>query len=606
MVPAARTMVRAGPATALLVLAACSFTPAGGDGDGGVRADAPPGTLVWALRSQDDFTASAGAPATLAGFVASGRDVLELAGWNTRGLLGQAVPQRLINSGNYQTITLAELQASSQPEPIRSFGFEQFEDSYGHPPGLGLTVDDNWTAWWEGEVYLAPTDLTLELQVEDEGFLEIQLAPAPAPPLRLSARAALGASTALAVAEAGYYPIRIGLGHGSATADLVLRLDEGVGLIGLSRSRLRAAVGELTGLVRSTFKREQLADYVAAPIVVGDLVDEDYPQPPVNGELPSADFFSQRLAGQLWIEVGGDVAFHVDADNGYRVFVDGVLRSDPAHFSNMTYQDVVVGPFALERGWHDLVLDHQDFNGPSSLRVVMAQGSADPIPLPGAQLRPLVRRGRLLTDARAQYDALPAAVGFTPAAIPDARLVEAAVAFTGSGLRGAEYVLSLVSPDGQLVTLRDHVVDSENAATYVVPASAFATPPPVGGAWSLVADDDQGGDDGGLTSAQLTLFYDGGPLAMPAAARYVSGVHDLGAPTVVTGVRVVGERLLGAAAATSARACADPACTGAGEFSAAFPLAPTRYLQVQLDLTGNDDGDPIHVDDLEVFGLPAP
>ncbi len=573
----------------------------------GAGADAPPGALVWALRTQADFTASAGASATFDDVVASERDVLELVGWNTRGLLGQAVPQRLITSSNYQTIGWGDLVAAAQPPPVRSFWFEQFSDSYGHPAGLGLTVDDNWTAWWEGEVYLAPTDLAIGLDVEDDGFLEIELAPPPAPPLRVSARVTADATAPLAGVAAGYYPFRVAMSHGVLTADLRLLLDDGTGLNGMSRNRLRAAVGGQVGLVRSTFARERLVDFRAAPIVTGAVLEEDYGQPPANGELPSADYFSQRLAGQVWIDVAGEVTFTVSADNGYRLWVDGVLRSDPAHFRDDTFIDVAIGPITLDRGWHDLAIDHEEFAGGALLKVAMAQGSASAAPVLASALRPLVTRGRWQVDrGTPQYDALPADVSFTISPVPEARLVEAAVAFNGTGLRGDEYVMALVSPDGQRVTLRDHVAGADNGNTYQVVASAFATPPVLGGLWRLIVDDDRGGDDGAITSAHFTLFYDGGPPALATTARYQSGVRDLGASTVVTGVRVVGERLLGASAATSARACADAACTGAGEFGAAFPLGPTQYLQVQVELTGNDDGDAIHVDDLEVFGLPAP
>jgi hypothetical protein len=608
-------------------LAGCSFTglgPSDAPVDSvSIIADAgadAAGVIGWSLHTKTDFDDLGADPTMPPSFVtslASTRDLLEPAAYQLGGLLGRASNTQLFNSKDAPWDAVAWAAApsttaqSSIDLPLGDYGTR-------FPTGLGIDSGESFCTWWEGEIYLEAGSHNFSLDVDSSGFVEIDL---PDGTFRVGDDVAtLSATVGITIDDGltGYFPIRIAHSEGTGPSRLnfLHQPPAVVALSTLEHARLRARASELTGAVRNGFDDLLLGDPVGVTRFEDTLIGEDYGGgfPPEVG-ITDHDTWSQRLAGQVWIDVAGGYAMHVISDAGYRVTFDGVVVGDPARFDDGQHDDTIDLGTAVSRGWHDLAVDHQDDTGNTDLDIALIDPAQAPDKIAVTELRPLsTGRERIVSDAApVGYDPLPGQMFVRLAAGRLTEVVELAVTYQIDHPAWQELELTLVTPWGEPVVIRTGVAQPGNAeqtVTQLVPAAMIPVNPgndtrPATGRWQLDVDDIVGGDAGALIRWSITARYTGGPPAIAPTAQYTSGVHDFGSPRQVSGLTASASTPIGSAAAIALRTCTALPCTG--EFVPAtamtFPLPAAQYVQIQVAFTSEGIESPF-VDDVDVYVLP--
>ena len=567
--------------------------------------------LVLALRDATDFVApGAGVEPALDEMALSPYDLIEPITWSVGGLLARGSDDEVFREPSAPWSVVHGATANPEVSVMLATG----DHGARVPAGVGLDAADGYAVWYEGEIFLERGEHRLSLDTAGAAFLEVDIRD-------LTYRAQTGAGTrepVIVPAEVDrYYPIRIASSHGSGPARFhVFHDPPGDAPPGpLAPIRLRAPALPLAGLLRVAADRPAFADIRGSSLVTGPVLYEKYEGAgPLDLGVTGRDF-SQRLAGQLWIDAEGNYDVRVASDGGTRLFIDDALVEDAAFLEPpavVLAPSNEITPRKLERGWHEIVIDHQARSQPAQLAISLDDGTTND-PMSPLLLRPVITgRQRLVWGSATAVQALPARQEVTLEATNRAQLWDLALSYDLEHPRWDEVTVTLVTPWGAEYVVRDHEAHPDAAAravaTELVDAFDLPSPSPVrltSGTWALRVEDDAGGGAGVLHGFTVTARYSGGPSAIAPIARYTSSERDLGTPRQVAAVRATGAMPIGTLAHLFVRSCDALPC--AGDWTQVTldmkPLPAARYVQVQAVLYSNGVV-PGFIDDIEVWALP--
>jgi hypothetical protein len=270
------------------------------------------------------------------------------------------------NEGVTAATTSADLAALfTQPSgQILGWNFAAWGDdvSSGYPHGLGLANHDHWSVVIDGEIWLPVGPSTYTLAADDAGFVEINVDGAIT-----SAHASFAANGTLTITTAhdGWYPIKGAMSENIGNATFYLQETAPVAAtVAIPPSHLRAKTTDMRGLVAYLYFLQELELGPAMWLDPGPIDHDAITPGPADYGFTTT--FSERLAGQILVDTAGAHAFAVDADDSYRLFVDGQLVAD--HW--LTLPDQTGAP-DLAAGWHTIALDYGNDTGAASLHLRM-------------------------------------------------------------------------------------------------------------------------------------------------------------------------------------------------------------------------------------------
>ncbi len=333
--------------------------------------------------------------AVLQNAILTGRGFVEAAPWMNHGLRVTSIARATFDDAavpTWESLT-AEAVAGQAYFYNAAVGWADT----GTPPGLGFAKGTDVSVLVEGELYLDVGVWKLELRADDAGFLDLA-EPGTATYRRLLVAKfdALGAGT-LEVKVAGWYPVRMAMSNKNQAGNLSLRGAIGAGVPAtFDASRLRAAVpGAAVGLIADAFDSPSLMHFRTA-VVTKDIRDLSFADlaPPDSG-ITSATSYSMRWSGQFYVASSLQGFTITTAGAGHRVWIDGTQRADKPTAAGSS----VVTGLALERGWHDLVIElEKRVSGATTLSITGLEGDQDAFapeslrPVPSPALRWLGNR----------------------------------------------------------------------------------------------------------------------------------------------------------------------------------------------------------------------
>ena len=557
--------------------------------------------LVLALRDRADFVAPGiGATPDLDDMLASDRDLLEPLTWAVGGLYAHGANIELLRDPSAPWSVLQEAVANPQRSVMLALG----DYGTGYPAGVGLDDGETYSVWYEGEIFLERGEHRLSLDTSGIAFLEVDIRDN-------TWRAQSGGGTripaVIPIELDGWYPIRIAMSHGTGRSWFVAFHDPPgtAPAVELAPIRLRASTQGLPGLLRYGADQPGLADVRGTSLFAGEVLDEKYDGvgPPDVGVTGLT--FSQRLAGQVWIDRPGDYVLRIESDGGTRAFVDGAPVGSSTFLGPVSSEEESV---KLARGWHELAIDHQARQQPAALLIGLDDGGVVD-PMRPAELRPVITgRDRLVWGRDGATRPLPATAAVTLDATLRAMLQDVSISYDLEHPRWNEVVITLVTPWGTEYVVRDHVANDgtpRQIATALVTAADL--PPqapvrPVSGTWSLRVQDASG--EGILHGFTITARYAGGPSAIAPIARYIASERDLGEPRRISAVTAYGSIPDGTFAWLWVRGCDEAPCTSGWSLVTDHmaPLPAARYVQVAADLASNGVATGF-IDDITVWAL---
>jgi subtilisin-like proprotein convertase family protein len=496
------------------------------------------------------------------------------------------------------------------------------------PPGVGLTVADDWTLRFEGELWLDPGDWTFFYYADDHGFLELA-APGGAFQRVVSADWPDESQGTFHADAAGWYPVRWALSDTGEEGVATLRY-QGPGVsqpVVVPRHRLRCRVDQLDGLVMDGFDGEVLAGTRGTTIDATAPAGVDWIDgAPGDLGLSGADHFSVRWAGQVRLDVAGTYAFRYATEDGQRLWIDGL---EVANAWDQTSHDRVTPPLALDAGWHDLVVDQTEHTGTASAILTVEDGpDLVGAQLPVDHLRPVEGRGERYehasdTNRVSIPDATspdPADWGTVDVALPIAAPAGVAtygidVAFTYDHTWRGDLQVSLVAPSGTSVVLRPWSNDDASGTFTDRYYTTALDGEAVDGTWKVRFADTVPQDTGHARAVHVTIHTQGaGEPPIATDAVYLSPVHDLGGTATLGAVHWTEEVPTGTAVAVHVRTGATADACAAAAWSAPLtdPAGSTAtvpaggFAQYQVELTSSGDVVPA-VESISIdYALPAP
>lgn len=586
------------------LLGGCGFEGSGTSSDAPIdaepgRPDASPDAILWRLEAAPDFEAG-----SLTSGIAFARGGIEPIAW-AYGVL------RVRGSDDREFTTSAADQwdqLEAIPVANRSGFALTVPPSFDQrrPAGIGLGADDDWTMWGDGEIFLEMGSHDLTLVVDDAGFLDISADGTTFTRLLTDVFNVGGAATGTFQAPAtGWYRIRFGMSQGSGGATFHLIDDPpGESATVVQRSRFRAPINDLTGVLQHGFDHGWLIRPVGSDLHDGDLVDVNWAMgvPPDLG-ITGVDFFSVRWTGQFWIETPDSYVFSVANDDGHRLWIDGApVLSDWQETQTSTGTSAAI---ALGRGWHDLVFDQTEGVLDANARLRMATAVGSPAPIPAALLRPATPRGERLSTATRMINAnlesfpvLDTALDFDVAAATGAMSREVTGAFTVDHNDWSQ-VQVLVDPPGATTATSVYDVASDSSPdtqTHDIGQPSGLNGIAVDGRWRMEFRDTNSPNSGTVEMAALTICYAGGEPTVAPDAQWTSAIHDLGRTATIENVMYEAVVPAGVTMTLEVRACAMPDCTDMAPWqvvasSGANPgAAPGRYAQLRVRFEGDGDG----------------
>jgi subtilisin-like proprotein convertase family protein len=606
-------------ATALAVIAGCAS--AGGDAStpdasGSDPIDGAPGepdalvpdaipsdAMVSSLSLTDDVAADFVAAASSETTVEAWGAVAPIAHY-TGGLL-----QRASDTGVFvdpSTTTWATIQGYTATGKNAITWLSQQLWGADTPPSVGLTSPDDFSMWFEGEIWLEAGAWSFSLLADDHGFVEIA-APGTALFERvLNANWNVAGTGPFTAATTGWHPFRFAVAEQGGGAEYTLQFSgPGVALQTIPRDRFRARVDNLTGLVLAGFDDSRGTGDVDTTI---DTVGPGYTNwntgNPGDLGMTASDTFSVRWTGQVRIDVAGSYTFRYSSDDGQRLWIDGIKRLDSWSPGDATANNVTQA-ITLAAGWHDLVIEQTEAAG-SAAAFLTVESGPDGVgqPLPVARLRPV----------EARSDRLAAGSDRTDRAVPDQGSVQSTVAVTAPANAVVTSVdvsfqfthtykgdmrFQLRAPNGTTVDIVNFNGPGSGTFTERFIVTGFVSTP-VNGTWTFLALDEVGTDTGTLLDVEITPHYTGGEPPIPTTSWFESSVRDLGAGVVAIDTVNWTERLpAGSDVSLRVRTCATPEECATATWSApitasggAAGVAPARYLQYRIDFTSDGDRAP--------------
>ncbi len=475
----------------------------------------------------------------------------------------------------------------------------------GTPPSVGFTSGDDWTQWWEGEIWLEAGAWTFYLLADDHGFLEMAPAGTATFARVLSCNWSTEGTGAFTAGAAGWYPIRYAVAEQGGNALIDLRFaGPGVSQQAIPRARMRARVDQLVGMVEVAFDDARgVGDHETTIDAITPTNTNWGAGNPGDLQLTASDTFSVRWTGQLRIDVAGTYTFRLSTDDGQRLWIDGVRYLD---FWTDTTNNNVTAAVALGAGWHDLVVDHSENTGGAAAWLTVETGpelAGQSLPLD--RLRPVEGRG----------DRIVAGVNRTDVALPDLGQADSTVVLqapVGATITGVDVSyefthtywgdveVRLIAPNGTVHVLRDNVGTTSSGVVSERFSIATLNGGPVAGTWTLRLNDTLSSDSGTLLDFQVTPHHAAGEAPIPLASSFESTVRDLGNAVSIDAVDW-GERVpTGADVQVRVRTCAVVEDCATASWSAPITapggadpgVAAQRYLQYRIDFTSNGDRAP--------------
>lgn len=584
--------------------------PASPDADPGAPDAASPDAMVFdaqiAMRSFTVDTEADFAGGTMTDATVEPWGALAPIAYYTGGLVQRASDTQFFTDGT--TATWAEVMGYTPTGKTAISWLTSANWAQDTPPSVGLTSGEDWTQWYEGEIWLAAGAWSFAMLVDDHGFVEIAPPGSTTFQRVVSANWATESTGAFTATADGWYPFRYAIVDQAVDAQLQLRFTgPGVALQPIPRDRFRARTDQLTGLVEAGFDDSRGVGDVDTTIdTVGPGNTDWNVGNPGDLGMTASDTFSVRWTGQFRVDVGGTFTFRYVTDDGQRLWIDGTKLIDAW---TDTTNDNTTGGISLAAGWHDVVIEQSENGGGAAAFLTIASGpELVGQPLPVARLRPVEGRADRLAAGVNRADlTLPDLVTSTEtvaiAAPSNAIVASVDVAFQFTHTYKGDMTFSLRAPNGQQVQIVDFVGAGNGTYTERYTVSGW-TATPANGTWTFVAQDAATGDTGTLLDVEITPHYTGGDPPIPATAVYESAVRDLlaGGGMAVTAIDTISwaERVpSGADVAIRVRTCATiPACATA-TYSAPLtaspgtPVVPAgRYLQYRVDFTSNGDRAP--------------
>src|SRR5690349_3895453 len=274
------------PALVVLVCAVPACQYHGRAVDDGAPVDAPPGGLAdagpdangvvaWTVDSHGDFVDPGADPsqrAVLFGVAAADRGLIEPIAYAIGGLYGRGNNTELFTADTEPWSTLA----SATPNAATTIDDPSVDYVHALPIGTGITNEDSYTLWWEGEVFLESGNHNLYVQADDDAFVEIDVGGGTQRAQDYAGGS--GAIITFGVPADGYYPIRAALHEAGGTSQLLIFHqapgDAGYGI--LQRGRLRVRASEATGVLRYGFDDLLLGHPTGVTRAEIGMVAEDY------------------------------------------------------------------------------------------------------------------------------------------------------------------------------------------------------------------------------------------------------------------------------------------------------------------------------------------
>jgi subtilisin-like proprotein convertase family protein len=470
------------------------------------------------------------------------------------------------------------------------------------PIGVGITSNDKFTLWLEGEIWLEAGSHSFQMEADDVGFLDIAPTAGGAFTRVVTAKWDGGTGTGSFAAPAdGWYAIHIAQSEDNGWAHLLVRHQPPGGAVApLDADRLRVATGALRGLVTDAFDQPNMFSPASRTLLAAGALDQDFgSKAPDDAGLDKASTYSLHWAAQVRIDVAGDYAFATDTTDGHRVRVDGVLVLDHLVAGKQTYTS---NPVHLDAGWHDLSIDYMRAGAASAYaRLQVASGpelAGQPFPLD--RVRPVVPRADRVAGASDDNSLAWAPGGtvthtLTPPIPAGAVVVGLEVKYLITTAHSRDLQTTLITPDGTRLVMRAQGDTDHNGAVVEIRPTHKLDGKPASGSWKVEVADESGQNTGTTGSAALTVHNTGGRPPIATSATYVSPVHDLGEPSQIDGVSAGATTPDGTALAIrvrtgasqdelQARAWSDPVAPGAP------PIVPAgRFVQYKVELSSDGD-----------------
>ncbi len=554
---------------ALVFLAGCTFTH-GVDQPGGGNA-----TIV------DDTAAdfAAGTPSELTvdplGLLAP--EAYQRGGLHARGYTTTGVT----TTTTWDDLTPALLG----PLAGEGYGAVPADWMYDHPYGLGLVSrTDNFTVVYDGELYLPEGPTTLQLDVDDAGFFDIDLGA-----IRTTMRATVGtAQVTVTPPAAGWYAVRGAMSEISGKARFVVSTVAQNVATPIAGDRLRARVTTAQGAIVAGAYDRIFVGLSPTTSAESQLVTRDF-----AGQAPAYDLFgvgtnfALRYVGQLRIDAPGTYTFALDVgpdlDDYTRLSIDGapIAGHWPAEL------DKPSEAVALAPGWHDIELDYASPGGTDRVALTMAAAGSYGMPIAADHVRPVRARGLLASTVGANMTLVnpgTTAIALPLAAAPDAVVDSLDLSFYLGSTPRTGLGLVLAQPAGSDEMAMPPSPSYENTFDYLPHRTTLAGAP-VAAAWQAVFSD--AGSQGSVTGTALVASYHGGPLAPFAQTMtYVSAPHATDGATSIDAVTVTAD-LRGAALTLEVRTAPDPDSLAAAPWVAADQATPDALIQYQLTVVSD-------------------
>jgi subtilisin-like proprotein convertase family protein len=526
---------------ALLLVAACKFTPGAGAGDANtvdssnvdapLLPDAAPGT--WIDDTAADF--SRGAPTV------SGATITPWGTVEPRAYVGGAWLAAGKDGALFTNETTADWTTLTG-ETGRAFLIQTMTDvGTGVPPSLGIPGNaDAFTVWGAGELYLVAGTHQLALDVDDHGFFDVDLGGG-------YQRVVTAAFTApkqqsLAVAAAGWYPIRYGWADtgGGARISLQHQAPGDAALAAVQPARMRANMTLDQGAMVLGFDEGYLTQGSGLRLWDAPLVDQDFGNGnPSDLGITNPDYWSARWTGQVRIEADGMYGFHLDTDDGHRLWIDGNRVDDHLGVAAITTD---VAPLHLDPGWHDVAFDQMDATGAARAILHVASGpELVGAAFPRDRVRAVVTgRERLFVGsviASGGGDTIPDQGQLTKqlaVALPADAVVNAVdYRIYLEHTRAQELTATLSAPDGTMATIFANQTGNLNGA--ILGTTDGFNGKHAGGTWTLVVADNTKNTTGRFHDLYVTIHYHtGSDASVEQVATFTSAPRVFPEPVHVT------------------------------------------------------------------------
>jgi hypothetical protein len=487
-------------------------------------------------------------------------------------------------------------------------GYEQLPADWGggHPRGLSLNTDDNFTVLYDGELLIPAGDHMLSIDADDDAAAQ------------LGDQFVFAHDTvqmqAIHEDAPTWVPLRAALGEDTGSARLVIAIDG----TPITATQTRARVNQAQGLLTSIYyAASSTTETVALPFVAAPNVSWGMTAPPYDLAGPSTTY-TARFMGQLRIESDGMYTFATstgNADDSSALYLDRhlVTRTSPfpdAHPASAT--------LALTAGWHSIVVElngtqKNPLNQSDPHDVTLAT-TFNGAPITAAMLRPAVDSGYVEQAFSAFVPLSDTTVngGVTTIGLPAGTPPPPAGATIDSAMLGYIYYHAAPTDYAVVADLAGPQVAIPSTGAVVLTdgdeTAAGSAVPQAANAWSFTFTDSVPGDSSGYNDPYALVFgdctYHGGP-QQPFAPQmmYVSTARSLPGITAFGPLQVTGD-LAGASLTIAVRTASTAQdLQTAGWVDVANGSVPTAaplpYVQYRLVIAGDGWQYPV-VDKVEL------